>query len=138
MRRKSRRWLCSGNRLTGKRLKALIPSLLPAIERHGHMKLEATVREQLLKVSAATIDRLLMPVRKSASQEKERRGSVIGEDSLLERVSAAAEERHLSHNSLLAYRPTWLKIIAWVEAEGLILETLPSETRARNGWWLRC
>ena len=78
MRRKGRRWLCSGNRLTGKRLKALIPSLLPAMERHGHMKLEATVREQLLKVGAATIDRLLMPVRKSAGQEKERQGSVIG------------------------------------------------------------
>jgi hypothetical protein len=56
----------SADRICGKRLKALIPSLLPAMERHGHMKLEATVREQLLKVSAATIDRLLKPVRKSA------------------------------------------------------------------------
>jgi hypothetical protein len=35
----------------------------------------------------------------------------MGEDSLLERVTAAAEERILSHNSLLAYRRTWLKII---------------------------
>jgi transposase len=52
-------------------------------------------------------------------------GSVI--DSLLERVTAAAEERQLSHNSLLAYRRTWLKIIAWAAAEGLVLETLPSE-----------
>ena len=52
---------------------------------------------------------------------------MIGEDSLLERVTAAAEERHLSHNSLLAYRRTWLKIIAWAAAEGLVLETLPSE-----------
>jgi hypothetical protein len=52
---------------------------------------------------------------------------VIGEDSLLERVTAAAEERQLSHNSLLAYRRTWLKIIAWAAAEGLVLETLPSE-----------
>jgi hypothetical protein len=52
---------------------------------------------------------------------------VIGEDSLLERVTTAAEERHLSHNSLLAYRRTWLKIIAWAAAEGLVLETLPSE-----------
>jgi hypothetical protein len=34
---------------------------------------------------------------------------VIGEDSLLERVTAATEERQLSHNSLLAYRRTWLK-----------------------------
>ena len=52
---------------------------------------------------------------------------MIGEDSLLERVTAAAEERKLSHNSLLAYRRTWLKIIAWAAAEGLVLETLPSE-----------
>ena len=31
---------------------------------------------------------------------KRRAGSVMGEDSLLERVTAAAEERQLSHNSL--------------------------------------
>ena len=49
----------------------------------------------------------------------------MGEDSLLERVTAAAEERQLSHNSLLAYRRTWLKIIAWAAAEGLVLETFP-------------
>ena len=35
------------------------------------------------------------------SRKKERAGSVMSEDSLLERVTAAAEERHLSHNSLL-------------------------------------
>ncbi len=29
-------------------------------------------------------------------------------DSLLERVTAAAEERQLSQNSLLAYRRTWI------------------------------
>ena len=52
---------------------------------------------------------------------------MIVEDSLLERVTAAAEERKLSHNSLLAYRRTWLKIIAWSAAEGLVLETLLSE-----------
>jgi hypothetical protein len=32
------------------------------------------------------------------------------EDSLLERVTATAEERQLSHNSLIAYRRTWLKM----------------------------
>ena len=52
---------------------------------------------------------------------------MIGEDSLLERVTAAAEERHLSQNSLIAYRRTWLKIIAWAAAEGLVLETFPAE-----------
>jgi len=51
----------------------------------------------------------------------------MGEDSLLERVTAAAEERQLSHNSLIAYRRTWLKIIAWAAAKGLVLETFPAE-----------
>ena len=51
----------------------------------------------------------------------------MSEDSLLERVSAAADERHLSQNTLTAYRRTWLKLIAWSAAEGLVLETLPSE-----------
>ena len=52
---------------------------------------------------------------------------MMSEDSILKRVTAAAEERQLSRNSLLAYRRTWLKIIAWAAAEGLVLETLPSE-----------
>src|SRR4249919_441706 len=60
-------------------------------------------------------------------RKKEGQGSVMGEDSLLERVTAAAEERQLSHNSLLAYRRTWLKIIARAAAEGLVLETFPAE-----------
>jgi hypothetical protein len=51
----------------------------------------------------------------------------MGEDSLLERVTAAAEERQLSQNSLIAYRRTWLEIIAWAAAEGLVLETFPIE-----------
>ena len=56
----------------------------------------------------------------------------MGEDSLLEQVTAAAEERQLSHNSLIAYRRSWLKIIAWAAAEGLVLETFPVDPmRAR-------
>jgi site-specific recombinase XerD len=51
----------------------------------------------------------------------------VGENSLLERVTAAAEERHLSQNTLTAYRRTWLRLIAWSAAEGVVLETLPSE-----------
>jgi site-specific recombinase XerD len=51
----------------------------------------------------------------------------VNEDSLLDRVTAAAEERHLSQNTLTAYRRTWLKLIALAAAEGLALETLPSE-----------
>jgi site-specific recombinase XerD len=51
----------------------------------------------------------------------------MGEESLLERVTTAAEERHLSQNTLTAYRRTWLKLIAWIAAEGLAIETLPLE-----------
>ncbi len=51
----------------------------------------------------------------------------MGEDSLLERVTAAAEERHLSQNTLTAYRRTWLKLVTWSAAEGLVLQTLPAE-----------
>jgi hypothetical protein len=39
----------------------------------------------------------------------------MSEDSLLERVTAAAEGRQLSHNSLIAYRRTSLKIMARAE-----------------------
>jgi hypothetical protein len=49
----------------------------------------------------------------------------VGENSFLERVTAAAEERRLSQNTLIAYRRTWLKLIAWSTAEGLALATLP-------------
>ena len=51
----------------------------------------------------------------------------MGKDSLLERVTAAADERHLSQNTLTAYRRTWSKLIAWSAADGLVLETLPGE-----------
>ena len=48
------------------------------------------------------------------------------EDSLLERITAAAEERQLAHNSLIAYRRTWLKIIAWAGAEVIELPPISS------------
>ncbi len=42
-------------------------------------------------------------------------------------MRSPAKERQLSHNSIIAYRRTWLKIIAWAAAEGLVLETFPAE-----------
>src|SRR4029453_19687699 len=72
---------------------------------------------------------LLRRLFSGSRQQETRRGGIpaMSEDSLLERVTAAAEERHLSQNTLTAYRRTWLKLIAWSAAEGLVLETLPSE-----------
>src|SRR3954471_5507626 len=49
----------ASDRICGKRLKPLLPVLLPSLEGHGHLTLDPTVRTQLLAVSAATIDRML-------------------------------------------------------------------------------
>jgi hypothetical protein len=53
----------ASDRICGKRLKALLPILVPALERHGHLNLDEAVREKLLSASAATIDRLLSDTR---------------------------------------------------------------------------
>jgi hypothetical protein len=52
--------------LCGKRLQALLPLLLESLERHGHLFLDLEMREKLLTISSATIDRLLAPVRKTS------------------------------------------------------------------------
>src|SRR5689334_14270082 len=54
------------DRVCGKRLKPLLPTLIAALERHGHPTLAPVVRERLLTASAATIDRLLMTRRATA------------------------------------------------------------------------
>jgi len=51
----------ASDRICGKRLKPLIPMLIGAMERHGHLTLDALVRERLEAISAATIDRMLVP-----------------------------------------------------------------------------
>ena len=54
-------------------MKAAIPHLMHAMEKHGHLKLDAEVRKKLIAVSAATIDRMLKPVRKGAGIRRKRR-----------------------------------------------------------------
>src|ERR1700751_2675693 len=49
----------ASDRVCGKRLKALLPILLPALERNGHLKLDETIRPKILAMSASTIDRFL-------------------------------------------------------------------------------
>ncbi len=53
----------ASDRLCGKRLKALIPMLVDAMERHGPLSLDPTVKDKLVSVSAATIDRALRATR---------------------------------------------------------------------------
>ena len=56
----------TADRICGKRLKAILPGLIAAMERHGHLPLDPNVRQLLLAASPATIDRLLCPIRGSA------------------------------------------------------------------------
>jgi hypothetical protein len=39
----------------GKRLKVMIPTLLPALERHGRLQLGPSDRDRVLAISAATM-----------------------------------------------------------------------------------
>ena len=63
----------ASDRLCGKRLQALLPLLVESLERHGHLSLDPEVREKLLRISSATIDRLLAPARKSSPRNGWRR-----------------------------------------------------------------
>ena len=62
----------ASDRICGKRLKAILPILLDSMEHHGHIDLDPLVRDRLLKVSPATIDRLLSPVRVEAGRRRRR------------------------------------------------------------------
>ena len=61
------------DRLCGKRLKAALPGLLEAMERHGHLRIDSDLRRLVLSASAATIDRLLAPARAAAGGGRRRR-----------------------------------------------------------------
>jgi hypothetical protein len=63
----------AADRICGKRLKAILPSLVTALEQHGHLALAPSARERFLAASAATIDRLLASVRGTASGRRKRR-----------------------------------------------------------------
>ena len=62
----------ASDRVCGKRLKPLIPILVEAMERHGHLKLAPEVGVRLLSMSAATIDRALREVREKAGRTRRR------------------------------------------------------------------
>jgi hypothetical protein len=58
----------ASDRVCGKRLKALLPVLLPALERHEHLRVDPAIRAKLTAISAATVDRLLREVRAASSR----------------------------------------------------------------------
>ena len=66
----------AGDRICGKRLKPLIPVLITAMERHGHLDLDALVKARLLQISAATIDRSLSEARAHIDGKRRRRTGI--------------------------------------------------------------
>ena len=65
----------ASDRVCGKRLNALPPILVPALERHGHLCLDLQVCEQLMGVSAATIDPRLAEARSVTASQRRCRAS---------------------------------------------------------------
>jgi hypothetical protein len=63
----------TSDRICGKRLRPLVPVLVEAMERHGHLRLAPEVRISLLAMSAATIDRSLRDVRRHAGRSSRRK-----------------------------------------------------------------
>lgn len=63
----------ASDRVCGKRLVVMIPTLLPSLERHGRLQLGEGERGLVLSVSAATIDRLLGDVKVAAAGGRRRR-----------------------------------------------------------------
>ena len=70
----------AGDRVCGKRLKALIPILLASMAHFGHAVPTEEIQAKLLTISAATIDRHLAPIRAKIDGKSRRRigvGSAI-------------------------------------------------------------
>ena len=63
----------ASDRVCGKRLVVMIPTLLPALERHGRLQLDAADRPRVFAISAATIDRMLGPTKVAAAGGRRRR-----------------------------------------------------------------
>ena len=66
----------AADRICSKRLKELIPILIEAMERHGHLSLEPLIKGKLLRISAATIDRALRRTREQIDGKRRRRTGV--------------------------------------------------------------
>jgi len=65
----------ASDRVCGKRLRPLVPILVEAMERHGHLQLAPAVRTSVLAMSAATIDWMLREMRGQAGSRTRRRAA---------------------------------------------------------------
>jgi hypothetical protein len=103
----------ASNRACGKRLKPLLPALVPALEHHGHLSLDEAVRSRVLAVSAATIDRLLAgkraaaPVRATLDPRRKARPT----------DRAGPQPPRSWRTRVDPFDGVWPRVVAWLEAE---------------------
>ncbi len=78
----------ASDRICGKRLKPLIATLLGAMEHHAHLRLDPALRERVLSMRGATIDRMLAGPRTHVRGRSRRRPSLAIRRSVPLRASA--------------------------------------------------
>lgn len=66
----------AADRICGKRLKAVLPGLIGAMELDGHLTLDPDVHQLLLGISPATVDRLLVSVRSTTDRRRKRKSTL--------------------------------------------------------------
>jgi hypothetical protein len=114
----------AADRVCGKRLKPLLPTLIAALERHGHVTLDPVVRERLLTASAATIDRLLATRRATAGGRRRRPRA----RSAASRTAWKAGEVRPTHPAgpkpprhwrtrKDPFEAVWPRVVTWLESE---------------------
>ena len=105
----------AADRICGKRLKAALPHLVESMERHGHLDLDPGVRQRLLSASAATLDRLLQPIRTptASRQLRRRRQQSPGRNIPVRTSSPIGMRRHRD-----SWRLTWWSTTAAPGAPG--------------------
>jgi hypothetical protein len=65
----------AADRICGKRLKAILPILIEAMEHNSHLDMDAEVKSRLFQISSSTIDRLLASIRQQAKGRRKRRNA---------------------------------------------------------------
>ena len=99
----------AADRVCGKRLKALIPLLVDAMERHGHLDLDPVIRRKVLQVSAA-ISTACSPPRACTSTDSASaaRGWARPSDAVFRCALSPTGEIHRQDSS----RSTWSSTVA--------------------------
>ena len=92
-------------------MKALMPMLIDAMERHGHLDLDPIIKEKVLTISAATIDRLLPGVRGQIDGQRKRRKSIGAMDKIVDWLTFHNHRRvrsSLGYLSPMQFERAWL------------------------------